>query len=99
MPRGEIRDLLSPAMLKGARALAGLDQGQLARLAGLSRKTIVLVERELPAKVDPRRRAVLERIRSLFEDRFFLDFDMGKQTVVRKPKDGKRAKSGSRSRD
>ncbi|SPP92863.1 helix-turn-helix domain-containing protein [Bradyrhizobium vignae] len=92
MPKGEIRDLLSPAMLKEARRLAGIDQGELARLVGLSRKTIVVVERELSTKVDPRRRAVLERIRSLFEKRFHLQFDTDKQTVII-TKSGRRTKS------
>lgn len=70
-------------MLKLARELARVDQGELARLVGISRKTVVVVERELPAKVDPRRRAVLERIRSLFETRFRLDFDTDTEKVGR----------------
>jgi DNA-binding XRE family transcriptional regulator len=70
-------------MLKLARQLARVDQGELARLVGISRKTVVVVERELPAKVDPRRRAVLERIRSLFETKFKLEFDTEKETIGR----------------
>lgn len=72
-------------MLKQARELTRLDQAELAALVGLSRKTIVAVERELPAKIDPRRRLVLERIRRLFEERFKLSFDMTKQTVRSPP--------------
>jgi DNA-binding XRE family transcriptional regulator len=86
LPRGEIRPLLSPEMLRKARELADIDQGELARLAGISRKTVVVVERELPAKIDPRRRVVLERIRSILEEQFLLEFDTGKQQVKRRAK-------------
>lgn len=75
MPRGEIRPLLTPDMIRRARSRTGLDQGKLARLARISRKTVVNVENDLPAKVDPRRRRVLERVRRVFECEFGLMFD------------------------
>lgn len=74
MHRGEIRPLLTPEMIRRARAKVGLDQGQLAMLARVSRKTISKVEAVLPEKIDPRRRRVLERIRTAFEREFGLKF-------------------------
>jgi DNA-binding XRE family transcriptional regulator len=61
-------------MIRLARELAGIDQADLAKRAGVSRKTVVAVERSLPARVDARRRLVLERIRSVFETTFGLEF-------------------------
>lgn len=74
MPRGEIRPLLSPTQIKQARELAGIDQGRLATFVGISRKTVVMVESKSSDKVDARRRAVLERIRHVFECDFELEF-------------------------
>jgi len=81
LPRGEIRTLLSPDMLREARRLTGLSQEGLARLTRLSRKTIIAVEREQSPDPDPRRRLVLEKIRGLFELEFGLKFDTHQQTV------------------
>ena len=61
-------------MIRLAREMAGIDQADLAKRAGISRKTVVAVERALPARVDARRRLVLERIRSAFETTFGLEF-------------------------
>ena len=74
MPRGEIRPLLTPEMIRRARVEVGLDQGRLAQLAGISRKTVV-IEADLPVKVDARRRRVLERVRKVFEREFGLTFE------------------------
>lgn len=74
MVRGEIRALLSPAMIRRARELAGINQARLASLAGITRKTVVAVEASLPEKPDARRRAVLEKIRRVFEQGFELEF-------------------------
>jgi hypothetical protein len=54
--------------------MVGIDQKRLASLAGVSRKTVVAVEAALPKKPDARRRAVLERIRWVFERGFELQF-------------------------
>ncbi|OSI40014.1 hypothetical protein BST66_00950 [Bradyrhizobium canariense] len=54
--------------------MAGIDQRRLASLAGISRKTVVAVEAALPEKPDARRRAVLERIRSVFEHGYEFEF-------------------------
>ena len=70
-----MRQLLSPEMIRSARELAGIDQRQLAMLVGISLRTVVAVEGALPDSVDPRRRAVLERIRGAFEREFRIGFD------------------------
>ena len=61
-------------MIKAARALIGLEQSHLAVLAGVSKKTIAVVESSLPSIVDARRRAVLEKIRHRLETEFDLEF-------------------------
>jgi transcriptional regulator with XRE-family HTH domain len=61
-------------MIRQARELAGIDQRRLASLTGISRKTVVTVEGAPPEKPDARRRAVLERIRWVFERGFDLEF-------------------------
>ena len=68
--RAEERKLLTPNMIRAARALAGMDQSRLATLANVDRRTIVTIENAGAStrKVDARRRAVLERIRKVFED-------------------------------
>ena len=68
--RAKIRKLLTPNMIRAARALARMDQSHLAALAGVDRRTIVSVEnaRVPSGKVDARRRAVLEKIRKGLED-------------------------------
>ena len=101
MPRGEIRPLLTPELIRRSRRLAGLDQGQLAMLAGLSRKTIGAVETSLPTRVDPRRRLVLERIRSVFEREFRLFFKVDVNGALEGPhrRRLRRKLSGSASTD
>jgi len=59
-------------MIRVAREFAGIDQADLAKRAGISRKTVVAVERALPEMIDARRRLVLERIRNVFETAFGL---------------------------
>jgi len=49
---------------------------------------LAVVERELPTKIDPRRRVVLERVRSILEEQFLLEFDTVKQQVRRRSKSG-----------
>ena len=61
-------------MIRAARALLGLDQSHLAVLAGVSKKTIAVVESASPSIVDPRRRAVLEKIRRRLETEFDIEF-------------------------
>jgi transcriptional regulator with XRE-family HTH domain len=71
-------------MIKHGRELAGIDQRQLAMLAEVSPRTIVAVESSLPQTVDPRRRAVLERIRNVLEREFRIAFDPASGRVWRR---------------
>jgi DNA-binding XRE family transcriptional regulator len=75
---------MSSAMIKRARELAGIDQRELALLVGLSRRTVVSVESEMPGKIDPRRRAVLERIRATFAREFAIECEPETQKVWRR---------------
>lgn len=75
--RGQKRPLLSPTMIEAARALAAIDQAELAAMVGVARKTISLVERTSSERVDARRRLVLERIRGVFETKFGMRFSFG----------------------
>jgi len=61
-------EILTPAMIRAARGLLGLDQAGAAELAGLSQRTISKLEAEndLFSK-DLRRRNALQAIRSGFE--------------------------------
>jgi DNA-binding XRE family transcriptional regulator len=61
-------------MIRAARALLGLEQAHLAVLAGVTRKTISLIETDTPSRVDSRRRAVLETVRRRLEDEFHIEF-------------------------
>jgi len=61
-------------MIRNARKLAGINQARLASAAGITRKTVVAIEAALPEKPDARRRAVLEKIRWVFERGYDLEF-------------------------
>ena len=78
-------------MIRRARELAGINQARLASLAGITRKTVVAVEASLPEKPDARRRAVLEKIRRVFEQGFELEFTFDGRSEI----DGVRKKSSS----
>jgi transcriptional regulator with XRE-family HTH domain len=71
-------------MIKLGRELAGIDQRKLAMLADVSPRTIGTVESSLPKRVDPRRRAVLERIRDVLEREFRIGFDPASGRVWRR---------------
>lgn len=61
-------DVLSPAMMRAARGLLGLDQAEVAQLAGLKQNTISRLEGEDEIYVkNKRRRDALEAIRDAFE--------------------------------
>lgn len=77
-------------MIRRSREIAGINQARLASLAGITRKTVVAVESALPEKPDARRRAVLEKIRWVFEHGFELEFTFADHAegegVRKKPK-------------
>ncbi len=61
-------EVLTPAMIRAARGLLGLDQAEAAELAGLSQRTISKLEAEHDlASKDLRRRNALQALRSGFE--------------------------------
>lgn len=60
-------NLLTPTLLKAARALLSFDQADLAEAVGLSRKTISWLEITVPEDVDPRRRKTLVDVRARLE--------------------------------
>src|SRR5215831_14329491 len=59
--------ILTPGMIRAARALLGLDQAQVAERAGLHQRTISKVEGEAGSPTDPRRKEVLEALKEAFE--------------------------------
>lgn len=66
--------LLTPSLVRAARALLGLDQEALAEKVGISRKTIALIETMKPGPVDPRRRRMLEGLRRKLEEDLDVEF-------------------------
>jgi transcriptional regulator with XRE-family HTH domain len=79
---------ISPAMIRAARALLGLEQSEVAEKAGLTQRTISNAERGLHASQDPRRLRVLEALKSTFDregvEFFFPDEFMGEGVRRRK---------------
>lgn len=61
-------ELLTPTLIKAARALLRIDQEKLSKIAGITRKTIGLIEVSTSKRLDPRRRETLERLRQVLED-------------------------------
>lgn len=73
-------ELLTPTLLRAARALLGLDQEKFAARVGISRKTIALIEMTGPGPVDPRRRETLEKLRRTMEDDLMVEFVFAGET-------------------
>jgi transcriptional regulator with XRE-family HTH domain len=71
---GKDADLLTPSLIRAARALLGFDQDKLAEKVGISRKTIALIETMKPGPMDPRRRRMLEELRRKMEDGLDVEF-------------------------
>ena len=67
-------ELLTPTLIRAARALLGYDQATLAEKTGISRKTIGLIETAESAPVDARRRRILEELRTKMEDELNVEF-------------------------
>ncbi|MHC2624002.1 DNA-binding XRE family transcriptional regulator [Bradyrhizobium huanghuaihaiense] len=68
-------ELLTPTLIRAARALLGYDQEALAQRLGISRKTLALIETMKPGgPVDPRRRRVLEEMKTKMEDKMHVEF-------------------------
>lgn len=81
--------LLTPTLIKAARALLGYDQATLAVKTGISKKTIGLIETMESVPTDARRRRVLEELRTRLEDELRVEFifasaDSGEGVRIRK---------------
>ncbi len=81
--------LLTPTLIKAARALLGYDQATLAVKTGISKKTIGLIETMESVPTDARRRRVLEELRTRMEDELRVEFifasaDSGEGVRIRK---------------
>jgi transcriptional regulator with XRE-family HTH domain len=65
----ETDEVLTPAMIRAARGLLGLEQSEVATLAGLKQRTISKLEGETEFSLkDKRRREALAAIRHAFEN-------------------------------
>ncbi|RTM14437.1 MAG: helix-turn-helix domain-containing protein [Nevskiaceae bacterium] len=63
-----MENILTPTLIRAARALLGFDQAALAEASGISRKTISLIEIDDQVKLDARRKDVLIKLRQYLED-------------------------------
>lgn len=83
-------DLLTPRLIRAARALLGFDQEELAAKVGISRKTIALIETMKSGPIDPRRQAILRKLRQSMEDDLGVEFvfasaETGEGVRIRRP--------------
>lgn len=64
----ETEEILTPALIRAARGLLGIDQAEVAQRAGLNQRTISKLEGETEfSNKDLRRRKVLAAIKEAFE--------------------------------
>jgi transcriptional regulator with XRE-family HTH domain len=67
--------LLTPSLLRAARALLGWSQTELGQNSGVSRKAIATFETAAPSdQIDPRRKAVLDKLRKYLEGKCGIEF-------------------------
>jgi DNA-binding XRE family transcriptional regulator len=66
--------LLTPTLVRAARALLAYDQATLAAKTGISKKTIGLIETMDSVPTDVRRRRVLEELRTKMEEELKVEF-------------------------
>jgi DNA-binding XRE family transcriptional regulator len=64
----------TPRLIRAARGLLGFDQGELAKKAGVARKTIVLIEADESDRMDPRRLKILQSLQRTLEDDYGIEF-------------------------
>ena len=69
-----MEELLTPSLIRAARALLSFDQAALAESSGVSRKTIALIEIDDQERIDPRRKEVLKKLRTHMEDELGVEF-------------------------
>jgi transcriptional regulator with XRE-family HTH domain len=72
---GEVgSELLTPTLVRAARALLGYDQATLAAKTGISTKTIGLIETMTSVPTDVRRRRMLGELRTKMENELHVEF-------------------------
>jgi DNA-binding XRE family transcriptional regulator len=64
----------TPRLIRAARGLLGVDQGELAKRARVARKTIVLIEADESDRMDPRRLKILQSLQRTLEDDYGIEF-------------------------
>ncbi|TXG96353.1 MAG: hypothetical protein E6R08_09690 [Nevskiaceae bacterium] len=72
-------EILTPSLIRAARALLHLDQMGLAESSGISRKTISLIEADDSPPEHPKRLAVLENLRKHLEEECGVEFTFASQ--------------------
>lgn len=65
MPTTDDGEVLTPTMIRAARALLNMSQSQLASELGVTKRTVIRYEDE--ARLDVRREAVQKKIREVLE--------------------------------
>jgi DNA-binding XRE family transcriptional regulator len=87
----------TPRLIRAARGFVGIDQGELAELAGVSRKAVVAIESDDSESMDYRRVEVLQKLRSVFEERFDVEFVRATANAGEGLRLKKRRNAGARS--
>lgn len=64
----------TPALIRAARGLVGIDQATLAKSATVSRKAVITVENDSSEQMDYRRVAVLKKLAMALEKKFGVEF-------------------------
>jgi transcriptional regulator with XRE-family HTH domain len=70
-------ELLTPTLIRAARALLRFDQATLAAKTGISTKTVGLIETMESVPTDARRRRILEELRTKMENELDVEFIFG----------------------
>ena len=63
-----------PRLIRAARGLAGIDQAELARQAGVSRHAVMAIEGDESETMDLRRLEILKKLQVVLEKEFGIEF-------------------------
>jgi DNA-binding XRE family transcriptional regulator len=64
----------TPQLIRAARGLVNIDQETLAAAAGVSRKAVISVEGDESETMDYRRLDVLQKLRTVLEEKWGIEF-------------------------
>ncbi|ULL01577.1 helix-turn-helix domain-containing protein [Bradyrhizobium sp. I71] len=67
-------EILTPSLIRAARALLHMDQVGLAESSGISRKTISLIEADDSPPAHPKRLEILRNLQKHFEEEYGVEF-------------------------